>query len=193
LLSITGEGDRALVTFADFTHRFPGVETILDIKWRGGMETLQALHRYVRHHLDMDDFVHHASLLVWLPEHLVAARQLFPGIRTVDDRIHCAKAILRAIAGQQDRCAGERRIVSIPAQLFRWPALARRIVTRLRVPGSTLMAYLPRQAGEVEAAQALGVDLIMTDDFSLTRSLVRPPNLPCSAPVAGATSLQARP
>lgn len=171
LQRITGQNDVVLDTFAGFVARFPNNDTILDIKWRGGMETLRALRAYVDRHLDTREFVKRHALLVWLPEHLATARAMFPGIRIVDHRIDCAKVIARAIAGLKVTRSGAPRIVSIPAQCFRTPALARRIVTRLRTPGHALMAYLPKSAAEVAAACSLAVDLMMTDDFSLTQGL----------------------
>lgn len=172
LLRITGDSEAGLATFDAFCAQFPKLDTILDIKWRGGMETLRALRDYVRRHLDLDDFVRQHSLLVWLPEHQAAAQRLFPGIRVVDHRIDCAKAIARAVCGLKTAQSGSRRVVSIPAPLFRSAALARRIVDQLRVPGCTLMAYLPRSAAEVELALSLGVEMTMTDDFALTRAVI---------------------
>jgi glycerophosphoryl diester phosphodiesterase len=171
LQRIAGDNDAGLDTFAGFIARFPNNDTILDIKWRGGMETLHALHAYVSRHLDIREFVRSHALLVWLPEHLVAAHALFPGIRIVDHRISCAKAIARAIAGLKETRTAMPRIVSIPAQCFRTPALARRIVTHLRTSMHTLMAYLPKSPAEVAVACSLAVDLMMTDDFSLTQVL----------------------
>ncbi|MDB5937224.1 MAG: glycerophosphodiester phosphodiesterase [Massilia sp.] len=184
LLCITGDSESALATFDEFCGRLPHLDTILDIKWRGGMETLRALQDYVCRHLDLEDFVRQHSLLVWLPEQYAAALRLFPGIRMVDHRIDCARAIARAICGLKAPRTGARSIVSIPAQLFRSAALARRIVNNLRTPGSTLMAYLPRNAAEVEAALTLGVDMTMTDDFTLTHALIPQQEVSSSAHVA---------
>lgn len=171
LQRITGSKEGGLVTFESFLNRFPDTSTILDIKWRGGMETLQTLHTFVRDHVGMDHFSRNHSMLVWLPEHLAAAQQLFPGIRIVDNRVDCAKALCRAMAGLSASNAGSPRIVSIPAQCFRSTRLARRLVHQLRSADHLLMAYLATRADEVAAASALKVDLLMTDDFTLVQHL----------------------
>lgn len=168
LQRITGD-NAALDTFEAFVERFPNTATILDIKWRGGMETLHALHAHVQRHLDASEFIRQHALLVWLPEHLVAARMLFPGIRIVDHRVDCVKALARALAGIRPAHAGSPRIVSIPAQCFRSAALARRLVDRLRSPDHMLMAYLATRVDEVAMAGALSVDLLMTDNFRLVQ------------------------
>lgn len=183
LLRITDNKGAALDTFAGFVERFPDNDTILDIKWRGGTETLHALRAYVDRHMDTQQFVRRHALLLWLPEHLATARALFPGIRIVDHRIDCAKAIARAIAGLKETPTGTPRIISIPARCFRVPALARRIVAHLRSPGHTLMAYLPKNSTDVTVACSIAVDLIMTDDFSLTKGLLPAANINVVVPL----------
>jgi glycerophosphoryl diester phosphodiesterase len=171
LQRITGDNDTTLDTFDAFVTCFPDTATILDIKWRGGMETLYTLHTYVRDRLDIHQFTRYHALLLWLPEHLATAQKLFPGIRIVHHRIDCIKAVARAMVGLKPAHAGSPRIVSIPAQCFRSEVLAQRLVERLRSPDHKLMIYLATRTDEVTLARSLYVDLLMTDNFNITQQL----------------------
>jgi glycerophosphoryl diester phosphodiesterase len=141
--------------------QFPQQELILDIKWRGGSETLHALHRWARQENLMQQLQQRALFLLWLPEHLSLCRELFPAARLVANRSHCLRLCLYAMLAPVR--ASDFAILSIPGALFRLPRLAARVVRHMQADGVRLQAYLPTQAREVQCARALGVQLVMAD------------------------------
>jgi glycerophosphoryl diester phosphodiesterase len=169
--ALSTEDGQKVLTFDDFMQRYAGYSWTFDIKPESDIQTLHRLRSWAQKRKAESWLNDQARFLLWTRQSEYLAGKLFPAVTTLAQERECYRAGL-AVFLKVGGLGGIRqgRTYSLPRWFMGCDLFQPKVVGAYHQRGARIIAYLPTQQADVEAALAAGFDEILTDGQPLVRT-----------------------
>jgi glycerophosphoryl diester phosphodiesterase len=158
------KNDARLLTFAEFAVDFAGANWTLDIKPETGSAVIAGLKEWANSESRLRQLRTRTKFLFWDAKQEWQWRAFLPDAEFYARRSQCYFAGVSILAGfESSWTVNASRTYSVLPRFFGRSLFEAKYVNAYHAIGAKVLAFLPQNAAEFEAARAAGVDEILVD------------------------------
>ena len=164
LCTVSLADGQKISTFEQFIENFAGQSWVFDIKPETALDTISALYRWAKKRGSMDWLVQQSRFLFWKKHHQSRFLQLFPKVECLARSSECYRAGISSLLAVPF-LGGIRKGVTyaLPPAFLGQNLFCPEIVERYHRQGARVMAFLPANDSEIDAAVSAGFDEVLLD------------------------------